>query len=156
MKKIVYSILALLTVLFSCNHKRTENNASSFAKDVKYPTITEDTITEGCEGIILTISKSPNPSQLQLVMTNNSDYTAIYGIGVLLYIKKDSNWAVCEPNFAIDDIGRGIHPNQKDTLYIPLNQFKQPLESGSYKLVKDDITLNNRECRVTKYFKMEF
>lgn len=126
------------------------------AIDVKYPTITEDTLmfTKGCEGMVLNISKSHNPSQLQIVMANNSNYTTIYGIGWILYTKKDSNWVVCEPNFIFEDIGRAMYPDQKDTLYIPLNQFKKPLESGSYKLVKD-ITLNNKECTLTKYFKME-
>lgn len=155
MNKKYFIIFALMIVLFSCNHKRTGNNESSFAKEVMSPTITEDTITKGCEGITLNISNSYIPSNLEVIMTNNSNYTTIYGIGWMLYFKKDSNWVVCKPEFIFEDIGRAMYPDQKDTLYLPLDQFKLPLESGEYKLVKD-ITLNNQECRLIKYFKMEF
>lgn len=111
--------------------------------------------TKGCEGVILNISNSPIPSQLQLVMTNNSTYTTIHGVEWMLYAKKDSSWVVCEPQSIFVDLGRSLYPNQKDTLYIPLNQFKQPLESGEYKLVKN-ISLNYKECVLIKYFKLEF
>ena len=159
MNKKLFFILTIIGILVSCNGRnssKTMSNNSSFSDDVINPIITEGTMmtTKGCEEVILNISKSHIPTQLQIVMTNNSDYTALYGIGWMLYAKKDSNWAVCKPNFGFVDIGRGMHPNQKDTLYLPLNQFKQPLESGEYKLVKD-ITLNNQECTLTKYFKME-
>lgn len=155
MKNIVYSILALLTFLFSCNNKRTENNASSFVDDALNPTITKDTITEGCEGITLDISNSYIPSNLEVIMNNNSNYHATYGISWNLYFSESKEWVECVPDFGFVDIGRGMSPNQKDTLYIPLDQFKQPLESGEYKLMKE-ITLNYKKCMLIKYFKLEF
>lgn len=88
-------------------------------------------------------------------MTNNSNYHATYGISWNLYFRKEKEWVECVPEFGFVDIGKGIRPNEKDTLYIPLDQFKHPFESGNYKLVKG-ITLNNQECILTKYFKMEF
>lgn len=158
MNKLLVFILVILSMLVSCNRtgnsSKTRSNSSLI--DVKYPVITEDTLmtSMGCEGMVVNISKTSNPLQLQLVMTNNSEYSAFYGVDWILYTRKDSSWVVCEPNFIFEDIGRAMYPDQKDTLYIPLNQFKKPLESGSYKLVKD-ITLNNKDCTLTKYFKME-
>lgn len=141
--------------MYSCNNEGKVYNSNSLNKDIISPKINDSYITEGCKGLVLNIKNSTIPSNLDLIITNNSNYHATYGISWNLYYLKQKEWIECIPEFGFVDIGGGSFTNEKDTFLIPINQFKSPLKSGMYKITKT-ISLNKKECILTKKFKMEF
>lgn len=136
MKKVLLFVLTLLvSALAACDNGNGVSTGTNDWESTQYDTV------NNFDGVSMTVKEgSVSPTELTVILENNSDKQGIYGEYFLLEKEINGDWyqvPTIIDEYGFNDIGYELAPSEIEEFTIDWDWLYGDLKTGKYRIIKD-------------------